>query len=186
MKRNQSAHTACAWAVRGKRRARVEKMNNCTDINLKEWGAGYKWSTFCVTTIMKRNQSAHTACTWAVRGKRRARVEKMNNCIDIKLQRMRGRFLLSNLIKINNSIACLVSSLCLKRSCFDTNYSFVGFFARDRALRSIQPHSQAAPWGQGTGGLRLLCICAEFKQCFYLPLSPSPPSLPLFLSLSFS
>ena len=61
----------------------------------------------------------------------------------------------------------------------DTHYSFLGFFSRDRALRSIQPHSQAAPWGQGTGGLRLLCICAEFKQCFYLPLSPSPPPPPL-------
>ena len=121
-----------------------------------------------------QSECAHrlcVSCTW----ERRARVEKMNNCIDINLQRMRGRFLLSNLIKINNSIACLVSSLCLKRSCSDTNYSFVGFFSRDRALRSIQPHSQAAPWGRGTGGLRLLCICAEFKQRLYLPLSPSPP-----------
>ena len=133
-----------------------------------------------------QSECAHrlsVSCTW----ERRARVEKMNNCIDINLQRTRGRFLLSNLIKINNSMACLVSSLCLKRSCFRHNYSFVGFFSRDRALSSIQPHSQAAPWGQGTGGLRLLCICAEFKQCLYLPLSPSPPpSLPLFLSLSFS
>ena len=75
----------------------------------------------------------------------------------------------------------------------DTHYSFLGFFSRNRALRSIQPHSQAAPWGQGTGGgkkseeilaMRLLCICAEFQQCFYLPLSPPlPPPLPLAVSL---
>ena len=58
---------------------------------------------------------------------------------------------------------------------FTVLYSFVGFFSRDRALRSIQPHSQAAP---GVRGLRLLCICAEFKRCFYLPLSPSPPPPP--------
>ena len=176
MKRNQSAHTACAWAVRGKRRAWVEKKNNYTDINLKEWGAGYKWSTFCVTTIMKRNQSAHTACAWAVRGKRRARVEKMNNCTDINLQGMRGRFLLSNLIKMNNSIACLVSSLCFIHS-LDFSHA-IGLYVASNLIPRLPP---------GVRGLRLLCICAEFKRCFYLPLSPSPPpSLPPFLSLSFS
>ena len=53
-----------------------------------------------------QSECAHrlcVSCTW----ERRARVEKMNNCIDINLQRTRGRFLLSNLIKINNSILVL-------------------------------------------------------------------------------
>ena len=157
-------------------------MNNCTDIKLLRMRGRIQMTHFlCYDHNETQSGCAHrlcVSCAWEKTGKGR----KMN-CTDINLLRMRGRFLLSNLIKMNNSIACLVSSLYLKKGLVsDTHYSFLGFFSRNRALRSIQPHSQAAPWGQGTGGgkkrseeilaMRLLCICAEFQQCFYLPLSP--------------
>ena len=67
---------------------------------------------------------------------------------------------------------------------FTVLYSFVGFFSRDRALRSIQPHSQAAPWGQGTE--IALHLCRIQTVLLSPPLSLPPPlpsalSLPLFL-----
>ena len=120
MKRNQSAHTACAWAVRGKRRARVEKMNNCTDIKLLRMRGRIQMTHFlCYDHNETQSGCTHrlcVSCAWEKTGKGR----KMN-CTDINLLRMRGWFLLSNLIKMNNSIACLVSSLYLKKVLFQTH-----------------------------------------------------------------
>ena len=160
-------------------------MNNCTDIKLLRMRGRIQMTHFlCYDHNETQSGCAHclcVSCAWEKTGKGR----KMN-CTDINLLRMRGRFLLSNLIKINNSIACLVSSLCLKRSCF-RHKLFIRWIFRTRSGSAQHPTSfPGCPLGSGDWGTEIaLHLCRIQAVLLSPPLSllplPSALSLPLFL-----